>query len=260
MQSFTFQNDGMVILFFFLFSGWDGVRHAQILPPQNDRHVGQEVLLRTRHNRSVHHHLSNTDSQIHCNEMRVVGGWCEIFSRAFSIAAQRLSTGMFHINSLQILAPHWLRFSLFLYVFWIAEGRAAGFVLEGCPHTLSWEDLSHPAVPSRNRYLILSHNLTLPCPFSVVLIEEQYPRFSYLVIRVHTSILIGTSNLISIWPHVIVGLIHQLGRLTGLIFVGYCKSKVQVHVAEDVFFSSSSQEFLSTFDVLYWFRCCLTAL
>lgn len=77
-------------------------------------------------------------------------------------------------------------------------------------HTLSLEDLSHPTVPSCNRYLILSHNLTLPCPFSVVLIEEQYPRFS-MEIRVYTSVLIGMSNLISIWSHMIVGLINQLG-------------------------------------------------
>lgn len=44
--------------FSFFFPGWDGVSHAQILPPQDDRHVWQEVLLRPRHYRSVHHHLT----------------------------------------------------------------------------------------------------------------------------------------------------------------------------------------------------------
>lgn len=36
--------------------------------------------------------------------------------------------------------------------------------LGGLP-SLSWKDLSHRSIPSCNRYLILSHNLTLPCPF-----------------------------------------------------------------------------------------------
>lgn len=131
-------------------------------------------------------------------------------------------------------------------VFWIAEGRTAGFVLEGCPHTLSWEDLSHPAVPFCNRYLILSHNLSLPCPFSVVLIEEQYPRFS-MEIWVHTSILIGMSNLISICSHMILGLIKQLGWLIGLIFVVTANSRCKCPWQRVFLFFL--QRLLSTFDV-----------
>ena len=89
---------------------------------------------------------------------------------------------------------------------WAAVTHLAG----GICHTL--------LCPPCNGYLILSHNLTLPCPFSAVLIEEQYPRFS-VETWVHTSILIGMSNVISIWSHMIVRLINQLGWLRGLIFV-----------------------------------------
>ena len=41
-----------------VFAGGDRVGHAQILPTQNNGHAGQEVLLRPRHNRSVHYHLT----------------------------------------------------------------------------------------------------------------------------------------------------------------------------------------------------------
>lgn len=139
-------------------------------------------------------------------------------------------------------------------MFWIVEGRTAGFVMEGCPHKLSWEDLSHPAVTYCNRYLILSHNLTLPCPFSVVFIEEQYSRFS-MEIQVHTSILIGMSNLISIWSHMVVGLINQLGWLIGLIFVVTANPRCKCPW-QKVFF----QRLLSTFDVLYWLTSPNTSL
>lgn len=58
---------------FLFFSGWDRISHAQILSSQNDRHVGQEVLLRTRHNRPVHH-LRNTVPQTRCDDIMFAAG------------------------------------------------------------------------------------------------------------------------------------------------------------------------------------------
>lgn len=84
-------------------------------------------------------------------------------------------------------------------MFWIAEGSTAGVVLEDRPHASCC-----------NIYPVLSQNLTLRRPFSVVLIEEQYLKFR-MEMSVHTSVRPVMSNLIPICSYMIGSVIKPAG-------------------------------------------------